>query len=438
LCSLLAPAFENIMLDNSKKTNAYLLLVLALLAIITYLPALRQPLIEDDYPNIRIALDYGPISGWEKMANDPVQRVRITSFTYMYGIYQLFGLQPAAFYAANILLHIFNCWLLFAIGRWRIIGWKVSFWAAAFFAVYEGHQEAIMWFSACNELLMFFFGFLSFLFWLILLESENGQWKWLVLSFLFLLLALISKESAVIFILLFVLPLLFPGRRLRKAIYLIPFLLIVIVDMVFIFMTRSHSFRFQDKSFVLTAPFWVTWIKSYGALLWIWGFAALISLIKWKEWSQTFLLSFVWIGISFIPYMFVDYMHRIPSRQIYLASTGLAWLVGATIVVMKERYGLHHKRIVNTVLFLILLHNVGYLWVKKHPQFLLRAEPTEQLLALAQKTKGKIIMKCFPRQQIIGDAALELMLNKPVGTLIWNEEEAQRHPKAATFCYEEK
>ena len=33
-----------------------------------------------------------------------------------------------------------------------------AFWAAAFFAVHEGHQEAIVWYSAISELLVFFFG----------------------------------------------------------------------------------------------------------------------------------------------------------------------------------------------------------------------------------------------------------------------------------------
>ena len=47
------------------------LLVLAVLAIIAYLPALAQPFISDDYPSIRLALEYGPISGWKAMANDP-------------------------------------------------------------------------------------------------------------------------------------------------------------------------------------------------------------------------------------------------------------------------------------------------------------------------------------------------------------------------------
>src|SRR5215813_2835311 len=263
------------------KERAAPLFIIAALAIGAYLPTLTQPFISDDYPGIKRSLSYS-ISGWETLAKDPVERPRATTFIFSYAIYHLFGMRPAAFYSANILLHILNCWLLFAAGRWRAVGYRVSFWAAAFFAVYEGHSEAIMWSSACNELLLFFFGFLSFIFWLIFLEREKARLRWLSLSFFFFLPSLLSKESAVIFVALFALPLFFPphqsrggpvclprwlranligGRHadlhlrymgLRRAPYLLPHILVCVPYVAAIFMTRSHSFRFHDRSFVLS------------------------------------------------------------------------------------------------------------------------------------------------------------------------------------------
>ncbi|MGH9838398.1 MAG: ArnT family glycosyltransferase [Blastocatellia bacterium] len=423
------------------KENTAALFALAVLAIIAYLPALSQPFIEDDYPNIRLARAYGPVSGWDEMAKDSVQRVRATTFVLSYALERAFGLSPAAFYAVSVLLHIINCWLLYAIGRWRIIGYDVSFWAAAFFAVYEGHQEAVMWLSGASELLMFLFGFLSFLCWLRFLEKEAGrwrQWRWLGLSILCFLLTLMSKESSVIFIPLFALPLLFPRRRWREAPYLLPYAVIGAVYVFSIFMTRSHSFRFQDKSFVWTAPFWITWTKSYGAMLWFWGLTALLALLWWRAREQPLLLALIWMGIGFIPYMFVDYMHRIPSRQTYLASAGLAWLAGAAIVRMKERYRERHPWLVTAVLLLVVFHNVIYLWTFKRAQFRLRAEATEQLLSLARATDGPIFIKCFPLAPLHAEAAIELILNKPAGTLIWNEEEARKLPQVTTFCVQRK
>jgi len=155
-----------------------------------------------------------------------------------------------------------------------------------------------------------------------------------------------------------------------------------------------------------------------------------------SAYAQIFLLSFIWMGISFIPYMFVDYMHRIPSRQTYLASAGLAWLVGAAVVVMKERCAKNYIWAPHLVLLLILTHNVAYLWTKKRQQFLERAQPTERLLSLARSVDGPIFVKCFPLAPLHAEAALKLILNKPADALIWTEEEARKRPPAATFCYE--
>jgi len=483
------------------KKRAAPLFIIAVLAIVAYLPTLTQPFISDDYPGIKRSISYS-VSGWEALAKDPVERPRATTFIFSYAIYHLFGMRPAAFYSANILLHILNCWLLFAAGRWRAVGYRAGFWAAAFFAVYEGHSEAIMWSSACNELLMFFFGFLSFIFWLVFLEREKARLRWLALSFFFFLPSLLSKESAVIFVALFTLPLFFPphqsegglvslprwlranligGRHvdlrlrhvgLRQAPYLLPHALICVAYVISIFMAREQSLRFHNQSFVLSAPFWVTWTNSYGRMLWFWGLSATVSMFLWSrsgredrgsriedrgsriasearnaifdprssilDLRSSIFVSFIWMGIGFIPYMFVDYMHRIPSRHTYLASAGLGWLMGATIVVMKERYAKNYKWAPPVILSLILSHNVGYLWTKKRHQFLERAQPTERLIALARSVDGPIFVKCFPPNlaQTHAEAALELILNKPADTLIWSEEEARKRPPAATFCYE--
>jgi hypothetical protein len=437
------------------KEKAAALSILAVLAVVAYLPTLTQPFISDDYPGISYSRHYGAISGWKDLANDPVERPRATTFVLSYVVYHFFGMRPAAFYSANILLHIISCWLVFAAGRWRALGYRVSFWGAAFFAVYEGHSEAVMWFSACNELLMFLFGFISFVFWLTFLERETAKlrWPWLALSFFFFLPSLLSKESSVIFVALFALPLLFPKLRLRQAPYLLPHALICVPYVLSIVIAGSRSTRFHNQSFVLSAPFWITWSASYGRLLWFWGLTGLVSMFVWsrsdrdkplcnsatiRDLRPTILVSVLWIGVGFIPYMFVDYMHRLPSRHTYLASAGLAWLMGAAIVAMKERYAKNYKWAPAVILLLILTHNVVYLWTKKRQHHLERAEPTERLLSLARSVNGPIYVKCFPSNmaRAHAEAALELILNKPADTLIWSEEEARKRPPAATFCYE--
>ncbi|MEA2174314.1 MAG: hypothetical protein QOD00_1906 [Blastocatellia bacterium] len=416
----------------------FILASLALLALVSYLPALSQPFIEDDYPNIELARVYGPVSGWTQMAGDGVQRVRATTFILSHWIERIFGLRPWAFYAAGLLLHICNCWLLYALGGWPIIGRRVSFWSAAFFAVYEGHQEAIMWYSACNELLLFLFGMLSLLCWLNFLDQKRARWRWRFASLCFFTLALLSKESAVIFVPLLSLPLLLPERKMRLMVHLIPFALLAALSILSVFLTRSYSFRFHDGSFVLSAPFWLTWSKSFFALFWFWGLLSIIALLAWRASQGLLRVALIWIGISLTPYMFVAYVHRIPSRQIYLASAGLSLIVGAAIVALRARYGPARRWIPAAILIIILIHNIYFLWTRKRQQFLERARPTEQLIAAARNINGPLYVRCFPRPPIIGDSAVKLALGKPLGTLIWDEQEARRRTPAATFCYQPK
>ncbi|HEV3469699.1 MAG TPA: hypothetical protein VG148_10290 [Pyrinomonadaceae bacterium] len=411
-------------------------LSVSLLALVSYLPTLGQPLIEDDYPNIALAREHGPVGGWAGMARDRVNRVRATTFVVTHWVERAFGLRPAAFYSLSILLHVSNCLLIYALGRWPPVGFRVSGWAAAFFAVHEGHQEAVMWYSACNELLLFFFGSLSLLGWLLFLEGGRGRRLWYAASLLSFVLALLSKESSVVLVAVLSLPLLLgPEPRARRLPALSPFAVLAAVYAVSIFQTRGESFRFSDGSFDLGAPFWETWAKSFFALFWPWGWLAAMTLAAGRRFGGLLRLGVFWVSVSFVPYMFVAYVHRVPSRQTYLASAGLALIVGAAVVVLKERVRPSRAWLLTALLGVMLLQNVSHLWTRKHGLFLKRAEPTEQLIALARSVEGPIYVRCFPRPPIIAEAAVEVALGRPPGTLVWDEAEARRLRTAATFCY---
>jgi hypothetical protein len=83
----------------------------------------------------------------------------------------------------------------------------------------------------------------------------------------------------------------------------------------------------------------------------------------------------------------------------------------------------------------MLSANVIYLWTKKRAQYLERAAPTEQLIALARRTAGPIYMQCFPRPPIVAESAIQLMAGRAASQLIWDPNEAAIRHAAATFCY---
>src|SRR5690349_11555185 len=144
------------------KRRWWMLAILAALAIFAYLPLFQQPFIEDDYPNIQIANAQGI-----HLLQTPVFAARTVGFLVLHGVYAMFGMQASAFYAAMILMHILNTWLVYALGSWQRIGYAISFWAAACFALAEGHQEATMWLSAVWEQTQFLFGIASLLCWIL-------------------------------------------------------------------------------------------------------------------------------------------------------------------------------------------------------------------------------------------------------------------------------
>lgn len=426
--------------EGAFRNTALILFAIALLAIVAYLPTLSQPLVEDDYPNILLAREYGPPSGWGALFSDGVQRVRATSFVLFSAAERTFGLNPPAFYAISIFLHILNCFLIYAIGRWELVGYRVSAWAAAFFAVYEGHQEAVMWYSAVNELLLFVFGISAFICLLIFLERGSRRYLWLAASIILFVFALLSKESAVIFVPLMAIPILFDAMSRSRIFALVPHALLSTIVVTLILATRGDSFRFTDRSFELSAPFWLTWTYSFAAMLWFWGILALAVHAKYRDRLRLVLASLLWMAVSFVPYMFVAYMQRIPSRQTYLASLGLAFIVGSAIVLLVQNTNPSRKLkpIIAGIIVIMFAANIGYLWTKKRQQFLARAEPTEQLLRFVADRPGKVFVECFPRPPIIGDTAVELKLGRKLGTLVWDKEKAFEISPDNTFCYKDK
>jgi hypothetical protein len=413
-------------------------LLLALLCVITYVPTLSIPLLEDDYPNIGLAQTFGSFSDLPRLFDDAVLRPRATTWWSMLLLWRNFNVNPVPYHVFALILHIGNTLMLYGLAMlWQPMR-SAAFPAAAFFAVHEGHQEAVMWLSGMTEVFLFFFGIAAVLCWMQAEHNRHG-WLWRAAALILFAFTLVSKESGVILLPFFVLTAPLPPSR-SSILRLLPLFALAAVAVIATFATQSYSFRFT--TFSLHAPFWITWPRSFARLLWVWGWLAL-GVIFWqkrdRDLKKSALLTLVWIGIAFAPYSFLahPYSTQIASRQTYLASAGLALLFGLAFAFVSRNTN-RPRLVVPAILSVMLIYNVGWIWTKKRAQFLERAAPTEELIALARRSNGPIWMRCFPRQEVIADEAVRLGAGRPANTLVWTEAEATRRGATAVFCHPDR
>lgn len=119
---------------------------------------------------------------------------------------------PYWFHVSSIVLHALNTLLVFVLARrWFADDWMIAAGGALLFAVFPTHVESVAWVSGRSDLLM-----TTFLLAAVLLHlSPRPGAIWLGAAFL--LLALLSKETAVTAVILFPLLEWAEGRRVRLA-----------------------------------------------------------------------------------------------------------------------------------------------------------------------------------------------------------------------------
>ena len=348
------------------------------------------------------------------------------------------GLTPFYYNLASLVLHVVNSLLVFALGLWRPVGWRVAGLAACFFAVSQRHSEAVVWFAAVPELLVFFFVLASFLFWVRWLEAHSASLPNYGGALGCYLLALLSKESAVALVPLCALAVLaHPAKPFRKVWGLTPFAVLALVYFALDYVARGTHLHFNDGTFSLKAPFVETLVRSFGGLLWVWGVASLLVLFRKaaRKWRTVVILAAAWMVLTLLPYSFLTYMPRVPSRHTYLASVGLSLIVAVGLLSFRQ----HARRwsqvwVVPVAVCLVIVHQIGYLWTVKHRQYSERARPTEHLISVAARTGKEIHAKCFPFAPVLADLALQLRLAKDARPVFQLGPVAARHPDAIDFC----
>jgi tetratricopeptide (TPR) repeat protein len=276
--------------------------------------------------------------------------------------YRLFGLNPTGYHVENMLLHLAGVLLLYLLAR-KLFGKEIpAFLAALLFAVHPVNSEAVNFLSARNTLLSTLLILASFL----IYQGDEGKQKNLpryLLSGLLYFLALLSKETALMFVPFLLAHEIRSFRDLREAIgrrmlSLSPFFLVTI----FYLLLRANALpnvveadleitglvqRLQTNIYILpkymslilfplklnayhSVP--VNYLSGWMGLLlsWVVLLTALYFLIKGR--TPVIRTGLLWFAFNFLP---ISNIVPIPSatiaeRYMYLPAIGL-WVISADL-----------------------------------------------------------------------------------------------------------
>ncbi len=120
----------------------------------------------------------------------------LTMLTYCLE-YQKFKLDPKPYHLSNLLLHLLNTLLVFGF-IWLITKQKwTAFITSLLFAIHPMHVESVAWIAERKDVLYSFFYLTALCTYIFYLKKDAGKWFLYTLTFLFFVLAVLSKAMAV-------------------------------------------------------------------------------------------------------------------------------------------------------------------------------------------------------------------------------------------------
>ena len=175
---------------------------------LAYAGALAYPFVYDD---MAVILNNPRITSWHYFpsyftshvwAHIPVglqaNYYRPTFMAWMLLTQTFGGLEPWVWHFSTLLLHIVTTCLVFRLALRLMFTVPISAMAALFFGLHPVHIESVAWVCGSTDPIMAIFLVLFFMAYLDFVEAEKFSWSALLRMDLFLLIALWSKETAIV------------------------------------------------------------------------------------------------------------------------------------------------------------------------------------------------------------------------------------------------
>ncbi len=229
----LPPTSSTRVAAHARSKTALLAILLVLLTLAAFLPAIRAGFVWDDDRAIRDNALLDSSEGLRKIWAEPSSMSDFEAhywplvYTSFWVEHQLWGDDPRGYHAVNVLLHLANALLVWLVLlRLAVPG---AWLAAALFAVHPVHVESVAWAIERKDVLSTLFYLLAFAAYLRF--DERRRWGAWALSLALFGCALLSKSMTISFPLAVLLALFWKRGGIKKGdvLHVYPFLLVAAV-----------------------------------------------------------------------------------------------------------------------------------------------------------------------------------------------------------------
>ena len=376
--------------------------VLAAVTIFVYRPAWHGGFLwDDDAYIINNELLTAP-HGWQRIwfsLDSPSQYFPLTYSTFRIE-HTLWGLNTTGYHWVNLLLHVGNALLVWAVlARLGVPG---SWLAAAIFALHPVQVESVAWITERKNVLMGFFFLLTLLAWIAFVnERTRRQWIFYCLALIFYMLALSAKATActlpaALFLILWLQK---KPITMRRVIQVVPFVVLGIgMGLVAVWWERYHQGT-NRAVFTFLSP--VDRILVASRAVWFY-----LSKIFWPS-----NLTFIYPRWNISPADLLDYIPLLACIAACVAIYFLRRYVGRSVEVATAFF----VATLSPVLGFIMLFTFRYTFAADHYQYLACIGP----IALASAGIVTLSDRFTHYRAVIVSAALLVVAG--FGTLTWRQ-----------------
>src|SRR5512132_1431514 len=376
--------------------------VLAAVTIFAYRPTWHGGFLwDDDAYLINNELLTAP-DGWQRIwfsLDSPSQYFPFTYSTFRIE-HALWGLNTTGYHWVNLLLHVGNALLMWAVlARLRVPG---SWLAAAIFALHPVQIESVAWITERKNVLMGFFFLLTLVAWIVFVDKRTRRpWIFYCLALIFYLLALSAKATActlpaALFLILWLQKKPITMRRLMQ---IVPFVVLGVgMGLLVVWWERYHQGT-NRAVFTFLSPIERILVASRA----VWFY---LSKIFWPS-----NLTFIYPRWNISPADLLDYIPLLAGIAACVAIYFLRRYVGRSVEVAAAFF----VATLSPVLGFIMLFTFRYTFVADHYQYLACIGP----IALASVGIVSLSYKFTQYRAVIISAALLIVAS--LGTLTWRQ-----------------